>query len=468
MLLLAGDAPHAGLAAVFLLPMASGLALRRVEPLGAALLTTAAFAALQPLGRPINDSLYSLFFVLLFVLYSAGRHLEGRRLVVAAVATWALSFVGVAIDATRTGSTDFTFAPLVTAPGPIALGRFIRHRARAQPSAAREGGPLRRERDAQAERAAAAERTRIAGELHDVVAHAMSAMVVQAAGARRLAQQGPRPRARGVRRRSRQTGREALTEIRRLLGVLRRDDEEIALAPQPSLRHLAALVQRTRAAGLPVELEVEGDERAAAGRRRPDRLPARAGGAERRARAGRAPAARGSSSATGPTGVDLEVLDDGTAGDGQRRLAGVRERVGALRRPAPGGPAGAAAGTPCARGCPWEARRERAVAAAAPARPRRSSTASWPRCCSSSPRCEVASINPGDAPLLLCLVFAAGYALPLAFAPDAPAAGRRGVRRIGPRDAAAAHRPDGLLRPVPRRDARVATASARTRTGAPR
>ena len=119
---------------------------------------------------------------------------------------------------------------------------------------------LRRERDAQAERAAASERTRIAGELHDVVAHAMSAMVVQAAGARRLAQKDP-DRAREAFGTVEQTGREALTEIRRLLGVLRRDDEEIALAPQPSLRHLAALVQRSRAAGLPVELEVEGDER---------------------------------------------------------------------------------------------------------------------------------------------------------------------------------------------------------------
>ena len=55
-----------------------------------------------------------------------------------------------------------------------------------------------------------------------------------------------------------QTGRDALAEIRRLLGVLRREDDELALAPQPTLAHVADLVARARAAGLPVELRVEG------------------------------------------------------------------------------------------------------------------------------------------------------------------------------------------------------------------
>ena len=98
----------------------------------------------------------------------------------------------------------------------------------------------------------AEERTRIAGELHDVVAHALSAMVVQAAGAR-----GGWPSATRAARALafaavEQTGREALAEIRRLLGVLRREDEELALAPQPTLAHVADLVApraRRRPAG---------------------------------------------------------------------------------------------------------------------------------------------------------------------------------------------------------------------------
>jgi signal transduction histidine kinase len=324
--LLRGEgAEHVWLASVCLLAMAVGLALRRVQPLGAALLTTAAFTAGQSLGRPINENLYSLFFVLLFVLYSAGRHEEGRRLVVAGVATWALSLVGTLVDGYPTGFTDVTFAPLVTALGPIALGRFIRHRAELNERLRLKAETLWRERAAQAERAAAEERTRIAGELHDVVAHAMSAMVVQAAGARRLTHKDP-ARARDAFGTVEETGREALTEIRRLLGVLRRDDEEIALAPQPSLRHLAALVARARAAGLPVDLEVEGDERL---------LPAGVdltayrlvqealNGAVEEGDAGSAQVVV----RYRPDGVDIEVLDDGAAGDGQRRLAGARERV---------------------------------------------------------------------------------------------------------------------------------------------
>jgi len=108
--------------------------------------------------------------------------------------------------------------------------------------------------------------------------------------------------------------------------VLRRDDEEIALAPQPSLRHLSALAQRARAAGLPVELSVDGDERA---------LPAGVdltayrlvqealNGAVEEGAAGSAQVIL----RYRPDGIELEVLDDGTTGDEQRRLAGARERV---------------------------------------------------------------------------------------------------------------------------------------------
>ena len=100
------------------------------------------------------------------------------------------------------------------------------------------------------------ERTRIAGELHDVVAHALSRD--DRPGGGRAAARRPRTRhgARGASPPSRRTGREALTELRRLLGVLRKEDEELALAPQPSLAHVDALAKRWQAAGLPVALEV--------------------------------------------------------------------------------------------------------------------------------------------------------------------------------------------------------------------
>ena len=82
------------------------------------------------------------------------------------------------------------------AGGPILLGRVIANRSRLNAALREKAERLRRDRTDQAEQAAAEERARIAGELHDVVAHAMSAMVVQAGGARRLADETPSGRAR--------------------------------------------------------------------------------------------------------------------------------------------------------------------------------------------------------------------------------------------------------------------------------
>ena len=86
-------------------------------------------------------------------------------------------------------------------------------------------------------------------------------MTVQAAAARRMAERDP-AHAEAAFATVEETGREALTELRRLLGVLRREDEDIALAPQPSLAHVGSLVRRFAAGGLPVELRVEGEPRA--------------------------------------------------------------------------------------------------------------------------------------------------------------------------------------------------------------
>jgi signal transduction histidine kinase len=115
-----------------------------------------------------------------------------------------------------------------------------------------------REREERAHAAVADERARIARELHDVVGHSVSVMTVQASGVRRLLrpdQQRERDALLIVER----TGREALAEMRRMVGVLRRPEEGPVLAPQPSLEHLDRLVEQAREAGLPVELRVEGD-----------------------------------------------------------------------------------------------------------------------------------------------------------------------------------------------------------------
>jgi signal transduction histidine kinase len=114
------------------------------------------------------------------------------------------------------------------------------------------------ERVERARLAVADERTRIARELHDVVGHSVSVMTVQASAARRLLkphQEKEREALLVVE----QTGREALAEMRKMVGVLRRPEEAPALAPQPSLEHLDKLIEHTRDRGLPVALRVEGE-----------------------------------------------------------------------------------------------------------------------------------------------------------------------------------------------------------------
>ena len=115
-----------------------------------------------------------------------------------------------------------------------------------------------REREERARRAVADERARIARELHDVVGHSVSVMTVQASAVRRLLE----PDQENVREALvvvEQTGREALAEMRRMVGVLGHAEEAPALAPQPSLGEIERLVRHARDRGLPVEVSIEGD-----------------------------------------------------------------------------------------------------------------------------------------------------------------------------------------------------------------
>jgi signal transduction histidine kinase len=114
------------------------------------------------------------------------------------------------------------------------------------------------DREADALRAVIEERTRIARELHDIVGHSVSVMTVQTSGVRRLLrheQEQEREALLAVER----TGREALAEMRRVVGALRDPEGGPALAPQPSLSRIDTLVAHARETGLPVDLEIEGE-----------------------------------------------------------------------------------------------------------------------------------------------------------------------------------------------------------------
>ena len=118
---------------------------------------------------------------------------------------------------------------------------------------------LEADQAAAADRAARQERQRIARELHDIIAHSVSMMTVQAGAVRRLLTPG-QERERAALSRIEETGRDAMAEMRRLVGLLKQDGEP-ALAPQPGLTSLDALVAKVSDAGLPVETHVLGEPR---------------------------------------------------------------------------------------------------------------------------------------------------------------------------------------------------------------
>ncbi|MBS2966108.1 hypothetical protein KGA66_23890 [Actinocrinis puniceicyclus] len=145
-------------------------------------------------------------------------------------------------------------APLIIA---WVLGDSMRYRRAYYLDLEDKARRLERERDQQAQIGAAAERARIARELHDVVAHHVSVMVVQAEGATYALDGSPQTARRALGTIA-ETGRSALAEMRRLIGVLRAEDNTADRAPQPGVDQLEDLLEQVRAAGLAVDFTVEG------------------------------------------------------------------------------------------------------------------------------------------------------------------------------------------------------------------
>jgi len=158
------------------------------------------------------------------------------------------------------GAGDILFTSLLIG-GPWLAGHTVRVRQQLGRELEERTVELEEARDEIARAAVVDERLRIARELHDVVAHSISVMTIQAGAARLLLDESP-DRAEEPLLRVEETGRETLSEMRRLLGVLRREEEPNGkLEARPSLEHLDALVAHYREAGLSVEVASEGDQR---------------------------------------------------------------------------------------------------------------------------------------------------------------------------------------------------------------
>ena len=233
---------------------------RARAPLAVLAVAVAAAVVFSALGAP-PDEVTSMGIALLVATYSVGAYTAGRRAAIGALGVVVFAAVGLLED--EGGDPDLTSVLFfgILFGGPWLFGRAIRRRRQREAMLEALALELEREREHRARAAVAEERVRIARELHDVVAHAISVIVVQARGGRRSLDADP-DEAREAFDSIELTGRQALNEMRRLVGLLREKGEDLALTPEPSLRHLDALLEDVRGAGLPVELSVEGSTRA--------------------------------------------------------------------------------------------------------------------------------------------------------------------------------------------------------------
>jgi signal transduction histidine kinase len=216
--------------------------------LGSIVAISVVAAALPAIG---DNDVYAVGLFVLLAVYNAAAHTGGRRTRVAGALTVALYVTDLAADSDGIYLEGIVFYTLLFGL-PWVAGRAVGRRRLSE-------GRLAQEK-ARAQAAIAEERARIARELHDAVAHAISVIVLQARGGRRVLEAEPAD-AREAFATIERTGHQALEEMRRLLGMLRATDEQLALAPQPSLKQLDRLVEQVQSAGLPVQVVIEGDPR---------------------------------------------------------------------------------------------------------------------------------------------------------------------------------------------------------------
>jgi signal transduction histidine kinase len=319
-------------AAIVLAAVAGGaLVLRRTSPLPVLATTLAASVAIVALDHDPSGVSVAI------ALYTSAALCERRASLAALVATTAIAATGSAFTADTPGrETSATFGAIIAAMltvGIWGLGAYAQTQRRYRRELQERAASAEREREQLARIAVHEERASIARELHDIVAHSVSVMLVGVRGARDVLRAAP-DAADETLARVEKSGEQSLAELRRILELLREPEQTPESHPQPSLAELDDLVASYRAAGLPVRLEVIGE-------RTP--LP---GGVELSVYRILQEALTNALKHSDPTsvtvtlayrdsGLELEVVDDGTtatpdAATTGQGLIGMRERVALL------------------------------------------------------------------------------------------------------------------------------------------
>jgi signal transduction histidine kinase len=305
------------------------LAWRRLAPLAVLVAVNVPLIAMGLAGDALDQGF--VMAVLIVAWFSLGAHRDRRGALLGGALGFSLLIVLVLADP-RAPVGDLVFLGSILG-GVLALAVALRERREAAGALEARAARLEREREERARQAVAAERARIARELHDIVGHAVSTAIVQTSAVRRRLRHD-RPREAEDLLGVETVARQALGEMRRLVTILRADGEQPGFAPQPGVDDLERLADQIRAAGLPVVLSVEGE--------RPALAPGVDLAAYRIVQEALTNALRHAGSASaqvtvrfGERELELEVLDDGAAaatasnGDagGGHGLVGMRERT---------------------------------------------------------------------------------------------------------------------------------------------
>jgi signal transduction histidine kinase len=339
-----GFHPPTASTAVFAVLGTVPVAVRRIWPVPVLAVVTVSVCVLTALGR----APFTVDAMLGMAVYTAA--VSCRRtaaIAVLAVTELALGTVFLTVAANAWSQTD-AMRVVLEAGALWFIGDSVRERRRYLAGQAEQAAQRQCAEAERARRAVREERVRIARELHDVVAHSLGVVTVQAGVGRKLGVARPGEALRALRA-VEVTGRGALEELRRILGLLRDDDtERPSLAPAPGIGDLGELADTVRAAGTPVSLAVTGDTAA---------LPPAAALTVYRivqeALTNVVKHARGAEASVqvraGPDGVWITVTDNGPPGPagpagpaGQHGIVGMRERAGAFggtldAGPTPGG-----------------------------------------------------------------------------------------------------------------------------------